>query len=345
VVFGALIGLAMGLGLALLRETLDRTVHSPEDMVQLTGVVSLGIIPHIDFSQMRIRRDGMGSTAAIRAQSRGRSLTVGAAGNPITEAYRTLRTNITYSRPEQTLKTLVFTSPTPGDGKSTTAANLASTLAHQGHRVVLIDGDTRRGTLHQVFGIPRDPGLSNALVGITPIDECIHHIDLAEFGTLDLIPSGVLPPNPSELFGGRRMIEFIKEMEHRYDVVLFDSPPVTLVTDAAILGTMTNGVVLISRAGHTDKGALAYAAEQLRNVRAPIIGTVLNDFDFRRDIRYSSYGSPGYYYYASYGYGYGKSDNGYGKLDEPLSKEVGRLSLARLRDHLRVGRTDDSERG
>jgi tyrosine-protein kinase Etk/Wzc len=212
---------------------------------------------------------------------------------------------------------LVFTSPTPGDGKSTTAANLALTLAHLGSRAILIDADLRRGSLNRLFGIDQQPGLSNILIGAATPDECIKTIKIEQFGSLDVIPCGIFPPNPSELFSGKRMMDFLKEMEERYDILIFDTPPVTLVTDAAIIGAMTSGVVLIGRAGHTDKGALAYAAEQLHNVRAPILGTVLNDFDFRRDIRYSNDGSPGYYS-TSYGYGYGPRgyESGYGPADD-----------------------------
>jgi polysaccharide biosynthesis transport protein len=335
-IFGALFGLAVGIGLAMMRETLDRTVHSREEMVQLTGAPSLGLIPHIEPIALQRRREAMALGSGIGALPPSEQLAVNATGNPITEAYRTLRTNITYSSPDQTLKTLVLTSPTPGDGKSTTAANLASTLSHQGHRVLLVDGDMRRGTLHHVFGIPREPGLSNVLIGAATLEECVHTVKSVEFGVLQVIPCGVLPPNPSELYSGRRMTEFIARAESEFDIVIFDTPPVTLVTDAAIVGTMTSGVILIGRAGHTDKGAIAYAAEQLRNVRAPIVGTVLNDFDFRRDIRYSSYGSPGYAYYGNYSYGYG-TGSGNGSANGSILGKIARWVRRAPREHDRVG--------
>ncbi len=191
----------------------------------------------------------------------------------------------------------------------------------------LIDGDMRRGTLHQVFNVARDPGLSNLLIGAGTPELCIRSVGVGT-GTLDILPCGVLPPNPSELFGSKRLTELLKFCEEKYEMVIFDSPPVNLVTDAAVLGAKAGGVILIGRAGRTDKGALAYAAEQLRNVRAPLIGTVLNDFDFRRDVRYSSYGTAGYYYYSSYGYGYRE---GYGAAygEDPSAARNGNKAKAK----------------
>jgi capsular exopolysaccharide synthesis family protein len=240
--------------------------------------------------------------------------------NPALEAYRTLRTNITFARPDgNTIRTLVFTSPTPGDGKTTTTANLASTLAHQGLRVLLVDGDMRRGTLNQVFGVSREPGLSNLLVGAASRSDCIRKIQVGEFGSLDLLPGGAPPPNPSELIGSERMTKLLETLRSDYDSIIFDSPPLNLVTDAAVLATKADGVVLVGRAGVTTKGGLTYAAELLRKVRAPTVGFVLNDFLFRRDSRYSTYGGYGdYYSYGSY------SENGdHGKKTGLLQRVIG----------------------
>ena len=157
----------------------------------------------------------------------------------------------------------------------------------------------RRGTLNQVFGVSREPGLSNLLVGAALPSDCIRKLQVGEFGTLDLIPGGAPPPNPSELIGSARMAKLLDDLRKEYDSIIFDSPPLNIVTDAAILATKADGVVLVGRAGVTTKGALTYAAELLRKVRAPTLGFVLNDFLFRRDSRYSAYGGYGDYY--SYG--------------------------------------------
>jgi capsular exopolysaccharide synthesis family protein len=227
--------------------------------------------------------------------------------NPVSEAYRGLRTNLTFANPDKPPKTIVFTSPLPRDGKSTSAANLAITLAQQGISTLLVDADLRRGVLHNVFGVDREPGLTTILTGQSPIEGGIRRLDLGESGTLDFLPSGAFPPNPAEILGSQRMRELLETLEERYDLVLIDSTPLTVVTDAAVLGTKADGVILVARANATEKGALTYAVEQLDNVRAPVLGCVLNDIDFRRDSRYdSSYGKYGYYY----AYYYGEDEKG-----------------------------------
>jgi len=219
----------------------------------------------------------------------------------VSEAYRALRTNITFANPDEQPRTMVFTSPMPGDGKSTSAANLAITLGQQGQRVLLVDADLRRGLLNNLFDLPRDPGLSNVLLAATPIETAVRAVDLGAGGRFDFLGTGTLPPNPAELLGSEKMRLLIAALEQRYDAILFDSPPLNLVTDAALLGAACDGVVLVGRAGVTTATGLAYAIDQLRAVRAPVLGAVLNDVDFKRDMRYygeyKSYGA--YQAYAS----------------------------------------------
>src|SRR5690606_23414605 len=218
--------------------------------------------------------------------------------NPVSEAYRSLRTNITFARLERTPKTLVFTSPMPGDGKSTTSANLAITLAQQGLKVLLVDADLRRGVLNSVFHLEREPGLSNVLLEMTPFQNAVRTVRIADSATLDFLSSGILPPNPAELLGSDRMRALLERLEAEYDLIILDAPPLNVVTDAALLGTNADGVMLVARAGRSEKAALSYAGEQLRNVRADVLGAVLNDIDFKRDARYyGKYGSYGYYKY------------------------------------------------
>ncbi|MBT4436326.1 MAG: polysaccharide biosynthesis tyrosine autokinase, partial [Gemmatimonadales bacterium] len=301
---GLILGGIFGVGIAFTREYMDETVHTREDIQAATGGAPiLGMIP-------RIRQAGLNGKSSTSAMS-----TIGGVGelgarlvagrdprNPVSEAYRSLRTNLTFSNPDKPPKIIVFTSPLPQDGKSTTAANLAITLTQQGIKTLLIDADLRRGLLHGVFGVNRDPGLTNVLAGGAAISEAIQEIDLQESGKLDFMSSGPYPPNPAEILGSQRMKSLLEALDERYDLVLIDSAPLTVVTDAAVLGTKADGVVLVARANVTEKGALTYAAEQLLNVRAPILGCVLNDVDYRRDSRYySTYGKYGYYHHYYYG--------------------------------------------
>lgn len=292
------LGGVMGVGVAALRDYLDDTVHTREDVSLATGASPvLGLIP-------RIRQAGPGAGNPLSASLLDLSHHLIAGRdprNPVSEAYRTLRTNLTFSNPDRPPKTIVFTSALPRDGKSTTAANLSITLAQQDIRALLIDADLRRGVLSGVFGVPREPGLTNVLSGSLGVTEAIRDIDLGESGTLAFLPSGAFPPNPAEILGSQRMRALLEAVGRQFDLVIIDSAPLTVVTDAAVLGTKADGVVLVARAGVTEKGALAYAVEQLQNVRAPVLGCVLNDVDFRRDTRYSgSHGMYGFHhqYYA-----------------------------------------------
>ncbi|MFQ5536408.1 MAG: GumC family protein [Gemmatimonadota bacterium] len=296
VLLGLILGTMLGVGVAFTREYMDETVHTREDVQNAAGGAPvLGMIPRIREALTDGRRGANGAGLAARLVA-GRD-----PRNPVSEAYRTLRTNLTFSNPDNPPRTIVFSSPLPQDGKSTTAANLCITLAQQGIRTLLIDGDLRRGVLNTVFGVPREPGLTNVLAGTVNVAEAIQEIDLGESGKLHFLASGPYPPNPAEVLGSQRMRALLEALEERFDLIIIDSPPLTVVTDAAVLGTKADGVVLVARANATEKGALTYAAEQLRNVRAPVLGCILNDVDFRRDSRYySSYGKYGYYYHYYY---------------------------------------------
>jgi len=302
VALGVVLGLMIGVGVAFVREFVDTTVHTREDVQEATGIPVLGMIPRIQAAA--VGANGKGGFRAARARHTGdirslesRLVTGYDPRNPVSEAYRSLRTNITFARLERTPKTLVFTSPMPGDGKSTTSANLAITLAQQGLKVLLVDADLRRGVLNSVFHLEREPGLSNVLLEITQFKDAVRTVRIGESATLDFLSSGILPPNPAELLGSERMRSLLKRLEAEYDVIILDAPPLNVVTDAALLGTNADGVILVARAGRSEKAALSYAVEQLRNVRADVLGAVLNDIDFKRDARYyGKYGSYGYYY-------------------------------------------------
>jgi tyrosine-protein kinase Etk/Wzc len=333
----AFLGLLLSVGAAFAREMLDRTVHTKEDVYAFTGATVLGMIPRIPRASADLRGPAVAvnrllrrptpslssqytsatatsNSLAAREVLNERLVTGADPRSPVSEAYRSLRTNITFAKPDQVLKTLVFTSPMPGDGKTTSAANLAITLAQQGVRILLIDGDLRRGVLNSVFSMSREPGLSNLLLNLGSVDQVIRRIDLGDNGFLDFLPTGTLPPNPAELLGSHRMRKLLEELEEKYDAIIVDSPPLNVVTDAAVLGTVADGVVLVARAGTTEKTGLMYAAEQLANVHAPLLGAVLNDVDFESNRYYGMYGKYGYYLY-SYRY---QSQEPSGPVDIPV---------------------------
>lgn len=285
-ILALLLGGVMGGGIAFIRENMDNTIHTREDLQDVaTELPVLGLIPRI-----KVTTSAGQATVGVAGTTLAERLVAGRdPRSPVAEAYRSLRTNISFSRMGEPPRTLVVTSPTPGDGKSTSAANLAITLAQQGLRCLLVDADMRRGALNEIFGARREPGLSNLILGRTTEEDAIVRLDLGESGTLDFMPTGTVPPNPAELLAAPRMQELLQVLAGRYDTVILDAPPLTLVTDASLLGSYADGVVLVARAGVTDRGAVTYALEQLRAVRAPVLGVVLNDVDQKKEQYYGSY--------------------------------------------------------
>lgn len=290
-----ILGLAMGGSIAFVKENLDTTIHTREELQSESGVVPvLGLIPRIPDvagstnGARRVlwrKRTGLSVTAAATLRSR-----LVAGRNPrgsASEAYRALRTNLAFAQPDKPPRTVVFTSAAPGDGKSTSSSNLAITLAQQGLRSILIDADMRRGSLHQALETAAQPGLSDYLLGGLSLEQVIRRIDLAG-ASFDFIPTGTLPPNPAELLATPRMQALLEHLEGQYDAVTFDAPPLNVVTDAAVLGARTDGVVLVVRAGVTDRAAVRYALDQLSAVRARVLGSVLNDVDTKRERYYGS---------------------------------------------------------
>lgn len=194
--------------------------------------------------------------------------------SPVAEAYRSLRTNLEFSSLDEPLRTLVVTSPAPEAGKSTTLANLAVTMAQAGKQVALVDCDLRRPSLHDIFGISNATGLTSVI-----LDDTTSAPPLRETGVagLRLLTSGPLPPNPAELLGSRRMSELIQSLRDQADMVLFDAPPVIAVTDAAILASQVDGVLLVLNAGVTRREHAQRAKAALDKVNARLVGTVLNN--------------------------------------------------------------------
>jgi capsular exopolysaccharide synthesis family protein len=205
--------------------------------------------------------------------------------SPVSEAYRTLRTNLEFSSLDRPIKTMVVTSPGLGEGKSTTLANLAVTLAQAEKEVILVDCDLRRPSQHEIFGLSNGVGLTTMVVD----DGAMKEPPLLDTGVagLRLLPSGPLPPNPSELVGSRRMGEIISVLAKQSDIALFDAPPVVAVTDAAVLASRVDGVLLVIKAGATKRDHARRAKALLEKVNAHLLGVVLNNI--KMDTSYYSY--------------------------------------------------------
>ncbi|MDZ4719591.1 MAG: CpsD/CapB family tyrosine-protein kinase [Roseiflexaceae bacterium] len=201
------------------------------------------------------------------------------------EAYRTLRTNIRFSSLDRPLHTLLVTSTAPDEGKSTTLANLAVTMAQAEQRVILVDCDLRRPTLHQLFNLPNDVGLTTVI-----LEQGEEPLSLQATGVpgLSLLASGPLPPRPADILGSRRMEAVIERLRNEADIILFDTPPVTAVTDAAVLATRVDGVLLVFQAGRTRRDRARQARLILEKVKANIIGVVLNDAQLEAGYGYYS---------------------------------------------------------
>ena len=208
--------------------------------------------------------------------------------SPISEQYRTVRTNLQFASADEEIQTLLLTSAGPSEGKSMTTANLAVVYAQQGKKVLLIDADLRKPTIHYTFRLDNLKGLSNVLVGDIPLQEAVVPSAVQD---LDLISCGPIPPNPSELLGSKRMQRMIAEARELYDVIIFDTPPVLAVTDAQILSAFVDGSILVVRSKRTETESAQKAVESLKAVNAKILGTVLNDRDKKESNHYYYYGS------------------------------------------------------
>lgn len=264
-------GLLAGIGATFFVEYLDRSVKGAEDVELATGVPFLGVIPREE--------------AALEVFHHPRS--------HVAEACRAVRTNLLFSRPDTPPKSILVTSAAPGEGKSTTVVNLGVTLAAGGARILLVDTDLRRPRLHTIFGVSNERGLTNLIVGDGTAQTLIVQ---TEVPGLFLLPSGPIPPNPAELLGSAVFQATAKQLVGAFDKVLFDSPPVIAVTDPAVLSSSVEAVILVARAGRTARDLLATTRRRLSDVRAPLLGVVLNAPD--QGATGSTYP---YYYYSYYG--------------------------------------------
>jgi succinoglycan biosynthesis transport protein ExoP len=296
-IIALVVGLLLGLAAALSAEVLDNTVKNQEQAESVVGAPVLGMVPLVGEKSSRGRK-------STPDEQRQRDLSVfHDSKSAAAEACRSLRSNLLFLTGDRPLKSLVITSPGPQEGKTTTAINLAVTMAQSGQRVLLIDTDLRRPRLHRAFGLTNKAGLSSAVVGQDELDAVISK---TEVPNLDVIACGPLPPNPAELLHTNSFGDIMRRCAERYDRVIYDSPPTSAVTDPVIIGNRADGVVLVIRAGHTTRRAASYARRQLSDAKARILGTIVNSVD-PTDPYYNYYYSQYYRKYYAYGGGYSSS--------------------------------------
>jgi len=295
ILMAVLFGLAGGLGLAFFLEYLDNTIKDPEDIKRYLNIPYLGPVPVIvpndnpgkDFPPEMVVLNSPKSTAS--------------------EAYRGIRTNILFSSAEFEPQVIMVTSSGPQEGKTITSSNLAITMAQSGNKVVLLDCDMRRPRVNKLFGISRNRGMTNLLVEKTDLKLTVFNTSIPN---LHVIPSGPIPPNPSEILGSKRMEELIEVLRKNFTRIIIDTPPITAVTDAALLGKLSDGVVLVVRANRTVRDMAKTGLEQLTAVGAKLLGVVLNGVSMGR----------GSYYYYQYYYYYG--DEGYQEKKSSRKKKI-----------------------
>lgn len=275
-ILGGIVGMAVGLALVLLRETLDDRVRTKADLETASGLPTLAVIPNL---------------AEWKRRDEERVVSLEGPASDTAEAYRTLRTALQFFSLDRSIRTVQVTSANAGEGKSTTVVNLAIVLARTGQRVVVIDGDLRNPRVHRFFEVKRRPGLTDVLLGETrPRAAAVPPPKASDLSVL-VIPAGRPTTNPSEALGGRTARELIETLAGAADVVLVDSPPVLPVADALVLAGQVDAVLLVAQAGRAKSKQIERATELLNQVNAPLLGAILNDAT-----RSDGFG---------YGYGYG----------------------------------------
>ncbi len=289
-VLAALLGLTLGLGFALLQEYMDDRIHAPEEARRILGSPALGFVPLVEKEDARLIISPRSSDSLL-------------------ESYRVLRSNVQFAAVDSPVRSILVTSTVPGEGKSVTASNLAVAMALDGRRVILVDADLRRPTVHQKFNQPQQPGLTNVLVGRMPLEAALQETSVPG---LRILTAGPLPPNPAELLNSRAMSQLHDLLKEHADIVILDSPPCLATADAQVLSAVTDGVLYVMQFGVAKKSAVRHAIELLRQAHARVLGMVCNKIDLsaKRDDYYYSY------------YGYYKLD-GANQLEEGKTRRRG----------------------
>ncbi|MBD3369465.1 polysaccharide biosynthesis tyrosine autokinase [Candidatus Fermentibacteria bacterium] len=284
VIMGLLVGLALGVGTVFLKEQLDTSIKNPEDVENL-DIPVIGVIPRIDKSQFK-RKGVMPITHSVPR-------------SPASEAYRDLRTSLRFAPTEEPIRSILVTSAGPREGKSMTVANLAVTIAQTGRKVLIVDTDLRRPVMHNIFGLEREPGVSEVVAGMNSISQAVKPADIEN---LFVLTCGYIPHNPAELVGSVKMRNLSEKLLESYDFVLYDSPPVAVVTDPILISSFADSTLVVVMSKLADRKVLKSAWSKLQRTAKHLSGAIVNGFDPLNV--YTSYGYYTYryhYYYSQQG--------------------------------------------
>ena len=314
---GIVIGIVIGLVVAFVAETFDTSLGAIDDVEEALGSQVLGIIPHGDFVSIHEREESREKDEDMSPFKQEAFLVSHFLPQTmIAESFRALRTNIHFSDMEKKIKAMAVTATSPSEGKTMVATNLAITMAQAGTKTLLVEGDLRKPLIYRAFGVDRNPGLTDVLLGnysVGEVTKTITDIMVGEMSmddvmatagldNLNLLTAGTIPPNPTELIDSQRLVDLIAEVKSEYDIVLFDTSPILSTTDPMILGTKLDAVLLVYRVGAVSRTLLKRSATQLAQVKANLLGVVLNDIKSELSPDFH-----GYKYYKSY-YSYEESE-------------------------------------
>jgi len=312
---GLIIGLAMGVVFAFLIETFDTSIGAIEEVEEFLRVPVLGLVPHVTPQEIKavIQEKYGGDIDPETLQRDARLISHFAPKSNLAESYRTVRTNVNFASLEKGIQSIVLTSSSPQEGKTSTIVNLAITMAQSGRKVLLVEGDLRKPVIAKMFGLPSSEGLTDAIHANFEWKKCVRTIADMMAGkmtvdeilktpgidNLNVLPAGTIPPNPAELISSQYVNDMISEAKKEYDYVFIDAPPLLSAADAAVLSSKADGVVMVYRVGKIPRGALKRAKSQLEHVKANIIGVVLNGLRAELSTDYSDYRYRSYYYYGA----------------------------------------------
>ncbi len=333
----ALLGLSLGVGLVFVKEVLDSSLNTPEHVWHAVALSTFGVIPDLNSLNRRslsyhnaAEKFLPKSLTPSRQESTTASKELIVSHDPLSivaESYRSLRTALLFSQPEKPPKVILLTSPSPAEGKTLTTLNLAIALAQDGHKILVIDADLRKGSCHTKLGITNHKGLSNVLTGNLTLEEAVRPTSV---NGLSLLSRGICPPNPTDLLGSQKMRQLLSELRDSFSFILIDSPPAIAVSDAAVLSVMSDGVLLVFHGRKTTKALARRVMERLDTIQAPFLGVILNGVEL---------GNPEYAYYRNY---YGSD---YASAEEPANGGTESLATASAEPNLEETETSQEVLG